>query len=515
MKTLVALLMSELTEVSVSGRRIAAVDLGSNSFHMIVSEIDEHGHMRIIDKLRESVRLRGGLDQQNNLSSEVKQRALNCLQRFGERIKGFAGADVAAVGTNTLRQARHARLFLDEAEQALGHQIHIISGSEEARLIYLGVSHTLAENNHDKRFVMDIGGGSTELIIGEGFDAKHLESLHMGCVSSSQRFFPDGCLDVSCWQRAITAARLELMPIQFSYRSIGWESVTGASGTIKSVLKMIQQCELAPYTITLEHLYELQKRMIAAGHIDKLDIPGLSNERKPVIAGGLAILISTFEALDLEGMQVSDGALREGLVYDRLDRLQYGDLRSKTVNATQARFQIDKVHAAAVKSSALALFDECHQVWGLEAELRQLLGWAADLHEAGLSISHSGHHKHGAYLLKHLDLVGFSTEEQDWLSVLVRAHRRKISPKLFDELESRQFNHAIHLCILLRLAVLMHRSRSEQEMGLHSLQVGKNSLNLFFQKSEGERPLLFAGLEEEQLYLKSLGIKLEFSYLTA
>lgn len=492
-------------------RKIAAIDLGSNSFHMIVAGIDELGHMRILDKLRESVRLRGGLDENKNLSEEARERALACLQRFGERIRDFPSADVAAVGTNTLRQTRKARRFLDQAERALGHPVSVISGHEEARLIYLGVSHMLAEDNTSQRFVMDIGGGSTELIIGRGFEAGHLESLHMGCVSSSQWFFPDGKLDKSCWKKAITAARLELMPIQRRYRQIGWDSATGASGTIKSVMKMIQQSGLSEYSITLEHMKELKKRMTDAGHISKLEIPGLSDERKPVIAGGLAILLSTFEALEIAEMRVSDGALREGLVYDRIDRLQYGDLRSKTVQALQQRFQIEAEHAATVRETAGELFDACAEEWKLTPELRELLGWAADLHELGLSVSHSSYHKHGAYLLENMDLAGFSGEEQAWLSVLVRTHRRKIPARYYDDLESERFRAAPYMGVLLRLAVLLHRSRGEQALALKKIRPGRCELTLNFAAEDKKRPLLFADLEEERKYLKAIAFKLSYS----
>lgn len=313
--------MSDSAIDSPIQRRIAAVDLGSNSFHMIIAGTDTQGQIIILDKLRDMVRLRGGLDENNQLSPLVEQRALDCLQRFGERIRGFAAQDVTAVGTNTLRQASQARLFLDQAEQALGHRITIISGEEEARLIYLGVVHALPEPETQRRLVIDIGGGSTELIVGQGLQASELTSLNIGCVSISQRFFADGSLAALCWQRAMRAVCLELEPIACEYRAIGWQAALGASGTIKSVLKMIQQSGLAlsPHTITPAHLQMLQQRMQAAGHVDQLFIPGLSAERKPVIAGGLAILMVAFETLRISEMQVSDSALREGLVYERLN----------------------------------------------------------------------------------------------------------------------------------------------------------------------------------------------------
>lgn len=493
-------------------RKLAAIDLGSNSFHMIVVQVDNHGHVNVLDRLREPVRLGGGLDSKGNLSKEAQQRALACLQRFGERLRGFDPDNVAAVGTNTLRQTRNASEFLLEAEAALGYPIAIISGREEARLIYLGVAHSLVQDQPGKRFVMDIGGGSTELIIGKGFEPLHLESLRMGCVSSSQRFFPDGNLGKGCWEKAMTAAHLELMPIKASYRAIGWESATGASGTIRAVGKVIEQSGLAPYGITLDDMHTIRAMMIDAGHVDKLRLPGLSEERKPVFAGGLAILMAVFEALKLRRMRVSEGALREGLVYDRLDRYQHEDLRDKTVRNLQQRFQIDQFHAENVRKTASKLFNRCRDGWKLDGSLDTLLGWAADLHEIGLSIAHTSYHKHGGYLLANADLPGFSHEEQRWLSVLVRTHRQKISTKLFELLHTRSYPSALYLSVLLRLSVLLHRSRNEHAPRIERIRTSKNRLELKFAESDlvGKRPLLLADLEREQALLAAVAIELVY-----
>lgn len=493
-------------------RKLAAIDLGSNSFHMIVVQIDDHGQLTVLDRLRESVRLGGGLDVKGNLTKEAQQRALGCLQRFGERLRDFPSDQVAAVGTNTLRQTKNAREFLVLAEAALGHPIAIISGREEARLIYVGVAHSLAQEQPGKRFVMDIGGGSTELIIGQGFEPLHLESLRMGCVTSSQRFFPDGNLAKSCWEKALTAAHLELMPIKASYREIGWESATGASGTIRAVKKVIQQTGLAPYGITLDNLQRLRGMMTEAGHVDKLKLPGLSDERKPVFAGGLAILIAVFEALKIRRMFVSDGALREGLVYDRLDRYQHEDLREKTVRGFQQRFQVNLAQAEFVHKTAHKLFNRCRDEWKLPEHLDTLLGWAADLHELGLAIAHSSYHKHGGYLLENADLLGFSSEEQRWLSVLVRTHRQKLSPKLFEVVDAGQRQAALYLSVLLRLAVLLHRSHNEHAPRIERIKPGKNRLELRFTETDlaGKRPLLLADLEREQAFLAAVDFTLSF-----
>lgn len=491
--------------------KLATIDLGSNSFHMIVVQIDAFGQVTILDRLREPVRLGGGLDAKGNLSLDAQQRAVDCLRRFGERIRDFPSENVAAVGTNTLRLTKNSREFLHRAEEALGHPIAVISGREEARLIYLGVAHSLAKDQQGKRFVMDIGGGSTELIIGQGFEPLHLESLRMGCVSSTLAFFPDGKLVKACWDKAITAALLELRPIKAAYRAIGWESATGASGTIRAVKKVIQQTGLAPYGITLEHMYRVRDMMIEAGHIDRLKLPGLSEERKPVFAGGLAVLIAVFEALKIDRMLVSEGALREGLVYDRLERYQHDDIRDKTVRAWQQRFQVDQGYAAAVHLTALNLFNRCRDDWKLPDHLAKLLAWAADLHELGLAVSHSSYHKHGGYLLEHADLPGFSTEEQRWLSVLVRTHRQKISSKLFGLLNVEDYQNALYLCVLLRLAVLLHRSHKEVAPRIERLRVGKNRVELRFADDiRAKKPLLLADLEREQVFLKAVKVELVF-----
>lgn len=488
----------------MSPQTLAAVDLGSNSFHMIVAHIDASGHVHVLDRLREPVRLGDGLDARGNLSAAAQERALACLRRFGERIRDFHSDKVAAVGTNTLRMAKNAREFLHQAEAALGHPIAIISGREEARLIYLGVAHSLAKHQQGKRFVMDIGGGSTELIIGQGFEPLHLESLRMGCVSSSKAFFVDGRLAQANWDKAITAAQLELRPIKAAYRAIGWDSATGASGTIRAVAKVIQENGLAPYGITLANLHTIRDWMIAAGHLDQLKLAGLGDDRKPVFAGGLAILIAVFESLKIAHMEVSDGALREGLIYDRLER-QYADIRDKTVQVWQQRFQLDSNYAQTVRHTALELFNRCRDAWQLPAYLGELLGWAAELHELGLAVSHNSHHKHGAYLLEHADLPGFSTEEQRWLSVLVRTHRQKLSPKLFALLDQAQYQNALYLSVILRLAVLLHRSHKQVAPAIAHLQQAKNHLALRFAVDiRQQKPLLFADLQREQEFLKAV-----------
>ncbi len=491
-------------------QHLAAIDLGSNSFHMVVARIEDN-NVHILDNLKEMVRLGAGLDKEGNLSVDSQARALACLKRFGERVNGFSLRSVAAVGTKTLRQAKNSRLFLQQASEVLGHPISVIAGKEEARLVYLGVSHSLVAED-GKRFVMDIGGGSTELIIGENFEPLHLRSLDMGCVSMSRSCFPDGKLNKKCWQKAEIASHLLLRPVRRYFQKVDWTSATGASGTIKTVGKVVTELGLDPYEITLDSLYTIRDIMIQAEHLENLDLPGLKSDRQPVFAGGLAILIATFEALKIKSMQVSDGALREGLLYERLGRIQSEDTRLKTVTSVQHRFLVSEKHARRVSLTAHRLLSGCEDVWGLTLEDAERLHWASSLHEIGLAVALSGYQKHGAYLLIHADMPGFSFEEQAWMSVLVRCHRKKISKKLFKDLATENQKTALKLVVLLRLTTLLHRSRKEETAIIEKVTAGKNSLSLQFAKNELiEHPLQLASLEQEADYLENVNFTLRFS----
>ncbi len=491
-------------------QHLAAIDLGSNSFHMVVARIEE-GHIHILDNLKEMVSLGAGLDENGNLTEEASMRALLCLERFGERVHDFPAGSVAAVGTKTLRHAKNSRQFLQKAITVLGHPISVIGGREEARLVYLGVSHSLVGQD-GKRFVMDIGGGSTELIIGEGVDAQHLRSLNMGCVSMSRKFFQTGKLDSKYWKKATIAAHLELRPVRRYFQKADWCSATGASGSIKAVGKVANLLGIESYSITLDSLYKIRDIMIEAKHLRHINLPGLKNDRKPVFAGGLAILIATFEALKIERMDVSDGALREGLLYERLGRIQSEDTRLKTVVSVQKRFQISQKHARRVSKKAHQLLTACEKSWDLRLEDAEILHWASSLHEIGLAVSLSGYQKHGAYFLDNADLPGFSFEEQAWMSVLVRCHRKKISKKLFDKLLDKNQKTALRLVVLLRLATLLHRSRKEETAIIDKIIANKNELILLFAKNELKKhPLQLASLEQEADFLHNVGFKLTFS----
>ena len=493
-----------------SPQYLAAIDLGSNSFHLVVARIED-GHVHILDRIKEMVRLGGGLDKNGRLSEEARIRALSCLDRFAERVQKLPQGSVAAVGTNTLRQAKNSRQFLESASEVLGHPISIIGGKEEARLIYLGVCHSLVAED-GKRLVMDIGGGSTELIIGEGFEPHHLSSLEMGCVSMSRAFFRKGRLSKKNWEKAGIAAHLELRPIRRHFRKVGWTSATGASGTIRAVGSVLKALGLETYNITRDGLYEIRSKMIAAGHIKNLDLPGLDSDRQPVFAGGLVILIATFEALKIKTMQVSDGALREGLLYERLGRIQSEDTRLKTISSVQQRFQISQKHARRVSLTSQRLLNACEKDWKLRLEDAEILHWASSLHEIGLAVSLSAYQKHGAYLLEQADLPGFSLEEQHRMSVLVRCHRKKISKKFFKGLPEKDQKTALRLTILLRLATLLHRSRKDETAVIEEVEAGENSLTLKFAQYELiNHPLQRASLEKEANYLEEVDFNLRYT----
>lgn len=489
---------------------LAAIDLGSNSFHMIIARLRD-GHFQVVDKLRDMVQLRAGLDRHNYLSEEAQNRAIACLERFGERIKDLPAGSVRVVGTNTLRIAENSRSFLRKARLALGHPIEIIPGEEEARLIYLGVAHALAFDN-TRRLVMDIGGGSTEFIIGEGFNGLKRESLEMGCVSFSQRFFSDGTISKTRVQIALITAGSRLRDIQLPYRNMGWQEAVGASGTIRCVANIVKENGWADDgVITPESIDKLIDAMIEAGHVDALQIEGLSRERANVLAGGICVLKAAFERLKIDRMIVSDGALREGLLYDLLGRIQHDDERDRTVDSIARRYQVDEEHAERVSAMATHLFEQVAEDWDINQDVYlQHLQWAAKLHEVGLSISHEQFHKHSAYLVGYSDLPGFSREDQHALAVMLRGQRRSFPKKELKKLPDELQLPIGRLTILLRLAMVFNRGRSEQENNFVTLKVKENGLRIKLPAGWlSEHPLTEADLLREVQYLKAIGLKLK------
>ncbi len=491
---------------------VAAVDLGSNSFHMIVCSLN-NGNLQTIDRLREMVRLASGLDANNILDERTQNRALACLERFGQRIRHFPPDSVRIVGTNTLRTAKNAGQFLIKAEQALNHPIHVISGIEEARLIYLGVACSLS-SNASLRLVMDIGGGSTEYIIGTGDTPKEKESLHMGCVSVSNAFFKDGRLSKNAFIQASLFAEQKLEPFQTKFQRKNWDEAIGASGSLRSIAKVLQATNWSNNGITRQGLEKLVAHLNQCSHINELNLPELDPERLPVFAGGVAIVHATFKSLGIEQMTVSDGALREGLIQDLLGRIYNHDMRSETVQAVADRYRTDKKHAARIKQTMNVMLkqlsDECS--WANDENCAQFLEWAADLHEIGIDIAHSQYHKHSSYIIENGDLAGFSNQDQILLASIIRTHRRKFSLAYFNDLPSPWNMHAPYLTIVLRLAVLLHRNRHEDELPHFKIKIIKSKIYLQFPRAWLiQSPLTHADLIQEADYLKSAGLKLEFA----
>jgi exopolyphosphatase/guanosine-5'-triphosphate,3'-diphosphate pyrophosphatase len=490
---------------------LAAVDLGSNSFHMIVARYTE-GHLVILDRLREMVRLAAGLDEQGRLSREATTRALATLERFGQRLRDMRAGSVRAVGTNALRKAHRKQGFLERARAALGHPIEIISGIEEARLIYNGVAHTMP-SEPGRRLVVDIGGGSTELIIGEGSAPKYLESLYMGCVSLSELHFPGGRVSEKRLQRAGVKARLELEGIENRYRALGWDHAVGSSGSVRAVFDAIRETEPSAGAITPAGLAVLTGRLIEAGSVSGAGFASISAERAQVFAGGLVILSQVFDSLGLEQMRVADGALREGLLYEMLGRFSEEDVRARTAASMETRFHADKAQADRVEAAAVGLLGQVAGPWRLDdPEIEQFLRWAARLHEIGLDISHSQFHRHGAYLLEYADMPGFTREEQRLLACLVGTHRRKLHLEGVVELVPPWDERAERMALVLRLAVLLNRSRSDAAPPAGKLSVRGRTLTLRFPRGWlRANPLSAADLEREAAYLAAAKYLLKFA----
>lgn len=478
---------------------------------MVVANVVD-GRALIVDRIKEMVRLAGGLDENRQLTDEAMQTAMLCLEKFAQRINTIPASNIRAVGTNTLRQARNGVEFLALANAALGHKIEIISGREEARLVYLGVANTTF-NDKEQRLVVDIGGGSTELIIGKGFDANITESLFMGCVSISQRYFSDGEITAKRIRKARIAALQELENVQKLYRTYGWDKAIGTSGTIHAILDVINNQGWSDSEITAEALSELKQSLISIGHVDDIQYEGLSANRIPVFVGGVVVLSAVFEALDIKSMEYSDGALREGLLYDQIGRLHDMDVRDKTVDRLMNRYSIESEHAERVEKITKYIFKRTKSEWQLEKkEDLKMLVWAARLHEIGLAIAHNQYHKHGAYLLSNSDMPGFSRQEQTLLSILVRLHRRKIVLDIFNQITDDADNKLVKLIIILRLAIVLNRSRNTIKAPEIDIEVNGKTIELTFQTDWLENhPLTEADLDTEKNYLSITGYELIFN----
>jgi exopolyphosphatase/guanosine-5'-triphosphate,3'-diphosphate pyrophosphatase len=493
---------------------LAAVDLGSNSFHLEIGRVVD-GQIYPLDAVREVVRLGGGLTAEKRIDRATQAAAFEALAKFGERLRGFPRAAVRAVGTNALRVAKNAPQFLREARATLGFPIEVISGREEARLIYLGVAHSMPvsrPDNPSRRLVVDIGGGSTEFIIGAGLEPLLTESLYMGCVSYSLKYFPEGKIDKSRMKAAELAASQELATLVKEYRDTGWDEAVGSSGTARSLENILRANEFADEGLTREGLQRLKNLLLKEEEADPDRIAGLRPNRAPVLPGGLAIMISAFDALGLESVKVSAGALRHGVLYDLLGRVQHRDMREATVAQFMRRYHVDAAQAERVKALALKIYDGLTPGADREDDPdRLMLEWAARLAETGLSIAHAAYHKHSAYVLSNADMPGFSRMEQARLARIVLAHRgklRKVQDAGFEPADWR-------LVFALRLASLILRSRTDAKLPFLRVAADPGGFAIDLPQSWlDENPLSADALEAEAGHWKSVDMKLEVSGLS-
>ena len=486
---------------------IAAVDLGSNSFRLQLARVVDD-HLIFHDSLREVVRLGAGLSDDKTLSDEALARAVDCLKRFGERLRGLPPQAVRAVATNTFRVAKNAPELLKAAQEALGFPIEIIAGREEARMIFVGVSHSLPKADH-KRLVIDIGGGSTEFIIGEGLEPLEMESLYMGCVSYSLRYFSDGKITEDAFERAQIAAATEIQTISKKFKSKHWQEAVGSSGTARTLGEVLRLNGLTDGAVTLDGLYQLRQLLIKSKEIKRIELSGLSADRAAVISGGLAIMLAAFEGLNIDKLTVANSALREGVLYELLGRMQHDDTRDLTVNSFMRRYHVDRDQVKRVQALALVLLSQVEHKLSMDVTVaKQYLLWASKLHEIGVSIAHGGYHKHSAYIIENADMPGFSKMEQESLGFLVRAQRRSLAklqmPALSDD--------RTVLVMIFRLAVLFHRNR---------LDITPPELNLAWHKAGfgldvepgwlAKNPLTDAELASEVVYWEDLNITLSLA----
>ncbi|MFK8082217.1 MAG: exopolyphosphatase [Granulosicoccus sp.] len=488
----------------------AAIDLGSNSFHMMIAE-PEGNSIRKVDSLRMPTRLGAGLDENKCLKPETLKMALDALSQYAERLRDVPRKNISMVGTNTLRRARNRDDFMHQARKILGVPIQIISGREEARLIYSAVSHTFPDSSR-QRLVLDIGGGSTEMVVGKGFKPKLLESVNMGCVSYTHQFLSgDQGITAITMKRAMVEAELELQPLKVAYKECGWDEVIGCSGTIKAASRMLAESGITDGAITKDGLKRLVKEIVKAGSVAAMNLASVSESRVQVVAGGLVVLRAIMKTLDIDVMQASQVALREGLVFEMLGRAEHVDIQSQTLANLSQRYSIDERQAQRVEVTATKLFHHVAQTWHLDTDSDlPLLIRAARLHELGMGVAHTQYHKHGAYILENSDLLGFTFAEQKALSLLVRFHRRKIDHSAFDGLPAEERDRLLRLLGLLRLAALLHRGRYDQSLDEINVLIKEGQITVVApQNWLDSHPLTYAELQAEAERLLHVDIKLK------
>jgi len=482
-------------------QEFAAIDLGSNSFHMVIARVVD-GAMQVLGRLKQRVHLADGLDSNNVLSEEAMQRGLSCLALFAERLQGFSPSNVTIVGTHTLRQAVNAESFLQRAAEVIPYPIEVISGHEEARLIFMGVEHTQPEKG--RKLVIDIGGGSTEMVIGEDFEPRLVESRRMGCVSFGNIYFAGGTISKENFRRARLAAAQKLETLSWQYRLMGWQYALGASGTIKAACEVLLAMGEKDKLITPERLDRLYDEVIKHKSFDALSLPGLSEERKGVFVPGLAILCGVFDALAIRELRLSDGALREGVLYEMEGRFRHQDIRSRTAQSLANHYAIDSDQARRVLETTEQLYEQWRtQNPKLEnPQLTALLKWAALLHEVGLTINHSGMQRHSAYILQNTNLPGFNQDQQALLATLVRYHRKAVKVDEMPRLTLFKRKQFLPLVFLLRLGTLLNNQRQATTRPDHlQLETDDGHWTLTFPRDYfSQNNLVQLDLEREQIY---------------
>ncbi|MDM7861562.1 guanosine-5'-triphosphate,3'-diphosphate pyrophosphatase [Alteromonas sp. ASW11-36] len=480
---------------TLRGEYYAAIDLGSNSFHMVIVHV-VNGSVQIVGKIKQKVRLAAGLNDQMELDNLSIERGLNCLRSFAERLEDIPRSNIKIVATATLRLAVNASEFLRRGEEVLGMPIPVISGEEEARQIYLGVAYTSA--NQGSSLVIDIGGASTEIIFGNDMNPVTLTSLDMGCVTFMERHFAGGSLAAECFEKAQTAATELLVPVREEFLCFDWQNCLGASGTPQAIIEILVNQGISD-SIRLDYLYELRRQCIECGSMDKLQIDGLSEARRAIFPSGLAILICLFEQLEIKDMNISGGALREGLIYGMLDSMQDNDRREQTLNQTMQRFRIDVVHARNVHKVAKMLCEQvCEQTGICNFDTNAVLEAASMLHELGLHIDYKLYHQHGAYVLSHIDLPGYTQLQKTTIRDLVQGHRQNINVESFAGYHPEVKPMIINLLRILRLAVVLCIRRADLDIPKFELAIEDQHWRLTFPDGWLKtHPLLSAELSNE------------------
>lgn len=489
----------------MNARHLSVLDLGSNSFHMVVAKIESNDNILIVDRLKEHVRLAAGLNNQKILSEETIEKGLLFLRQMRERLEGFHVDHVRIVGTDTLRKAKNGAIFLKKAKEIMGHPIDIISGLEEARLIYKAVSDD--QEAPSKKLVIDIGGGSTEVVVGEGDQAIELSSTHMGCVSWTKKHFPTHPYTKEMFHHAVTAAKIQFFSMYRRIRKHKWDLVLGTSGTIRAISDYHRKKKISNGLITKQGLMQLQNDLC-----QQHSLPGISETRAEVIGGGLSILIALFESLRIHQLKAHPFALREGVLFEMIGRMDGNDIRDQSIWALHDRFNIDLDQSERVVDQVQQMFAHIFAHQNNTSYQKKMLIWAARIHEVGMAIAFSGYQRHGGYIIKHADLAGFTKGEQEYLSFLVQHHRGKLYAKM------KHNHHPMFTAIdvvslaILRIATRIHRRRSPKAIpSLHFSWHNETLIITHHSNFQQDRPLSYADLiyEQEQLAFWGLAVILQ------